>query len=389
MKISSQKSLTIFLIALYIVFSISSVNAFKVSVQAKTPIKGYFWVQRMYPGNDPIDNLKESEYSTSKKYLEANDQIIFIANSLKTIEDVVDSISLVSLYDDKIDNAGQGQCCKRVTYEEFPATVGLTSIIPAIRTTSQGRSLINAAKLSASKAAGGCTRKVNGSANSRSNPLTSPSFPQRLLKKNRSSKLQANYCLLLHVPDEARWRICHENQADIARLQLKIVYSILSKKTGPNSNVIDKFINGAKVGKVEGFGNWNWDHQEKWGGQCQTTYMQSPINIVKSEIKKPEANFNVGMHLTDVHTLIKRNFGEIIVVFLNFGGVLKLTVDNTYLLFTPQYMTFRFPGESVINGQRFDGEIRLHFAELSDQRVKFHLTIENCNNQWINFDNSS
>jgi len=31
-------------------------------------------------------------------------------------------------------------------------------------------------------------------------------------------------------------------------------------------------------------------------------------------------------------------------------------------------MSFRFPSEGIIDGQRFDGDIQLHFAELSSQR---------------------
>ena len=44
-------------------------------------LKGIFWVQRMYPGNDVFDLIKESEYKNTKKYLEVNDQVIFIAKS--------------------------------------------------------------------------------------------------------------------------------------------------------------------------------------------------------------------------------------------------------------------------------------------------------------------
>ena len=83
------------------------------------------------------------------------------------------------------------------------------------------------------------------------------------------------------------------------------------------------------------------------------------------------------MHLTDVHTLVKKNFNEIIVTFLNFAGIMKLTVDGTYLLYTPQFMSFRFPGESIIDGKRSMGDILLNFAEISSERVrKKHIKIK-------------
>ena len=75
----------------------------------------------------------------------------------------------------------------------------------------------------------------------------------------------------------------------------------------------------------------------------------------------------MGMNLKEVHTLIKKNFGEVIVVFRNFAGVLKLSTDGGYLNFTPQYMSFRFPGETIIDGKRSDGDIQLHFAEMTDK----------------------
>jgi carbonic anhydrase len=97
--------------------------------------------------------------------------------------------------------------------------------------------------------------------------------------------------------------------------------------------------------------------------------MQSPINIIPSKATKAQGvNFTISYHLLPVHTLIKRNEKEIIVAFMNFAGLFQVSIDNSYLLFTPVYMSFRFPGEHLLNAKRQMGEILIHFAELSTQR---------------------
>ena len=50
---------------------------------------------------------------------------------------------------------------------------------------------------------------------------------------------------------------------------------------------------------------------------------------------------------------------------------MKLEIENRFVLFTPQYMSFRFPGEHTYEGKRYMGEIVLHLVEMSSQRVLF------------------
>jgi hypothetical protein len=54
----------------------------------KDNIQGYFWVQRFYPGNDPIDNVKESEFHTRQMFFELNKEMIFFSKSLERIQDI-------------------------------------------------------------------------------------------------------------------------------------------------------------------------------------------------------------------------------------------------------------------------------------------------------------
>lgn len=360
MKMSCSKSLCLFTIA--IVFLSFSINSLEMGTEAnvKAPFRGYFWLQRMFPGSDPIDNIKESEFHTRKVLIEANEEMIYFREGEKKEDEIEDSISLGDLYDTKQDNALQGQCCKRITFEEFPAGNSLRNIIPAVPATSKGKSAAKDAKSSLGKS--------NSTAN-KLNPVFSPSKSSKQEKK-KSPRSQANFCILLHIPEEARWRICHENQQEVAKLQLKIIYSVLRLKAKAKPGLMESFLSQIKVGSVENLAPWTWENQNKWGGKCQSTNLQSPINISKKDAIPVEPNFGIAMHLTDVQTLVKKNFNEIIVTFLKFGGVLKLTVENTYLLFTPQFMSFRFPGESIVDGKRSKGDIILNFAELSHERVK-------------------
>ena len=359
------------LFTVILVFFASTIQAsqskMEVENSMKVPFKGYFFVQRLYPGSDPIDNIKESEFHTKKLFLEANDQMVFLREKEENRDDIEDSINLIDLYDEKVDNASQGNCCKRVTYEEFPAGNALTSIIPAIHSSSKGK---NAA--SRAKAAGCGMGRGKVSPAAKSNPVLAPSVSRREQRKMiLNAEGQANYCLSLYVPEEARWRICNESQEEVSKLQLKIIYSVLKGKSKAKAGLMEKFLNNIKVGDIEDIPDWNWENQEKWGGKCQTTTLQSPINLPHFEGVQTDHHFGMDMHLTDVHTLVKKNFNEIIVTFLNFAGILKLAVDGTYIMYTPQYMSFRFPGESIIDGKRSMGDIQINFAEMSSERVNY------------------
>jgi hypothetical protein len=390
MKInSSTQGLGLF--AIYLLFSavISHGNCNKSTTNMKNPLKGYYWIQRMYPGSDPIENIKESEFNSALKFLEVNDEMIFFTDKEEKKEDIEDSISLLDLYDDKLDNVNSAICCQRIAYEEFPAGRSLQTIIPAIpakvlkAASKKGQSIQRITK---------GTSKTDCCPSKQTNPVTAPSVTKKQARKGNNPIFNANYCLTLQVPDEARWRICNDKQEMISKLQLKIIFSVLKKKSKNSPSIMEKLLDKANVGKVPDTGKWSWDYQNKWGGKCQTTHMQSPINVKSTKVTTPETHFSVSFHFSDVHTLIKKNFDEVIVTFLNFGGIMKLAIDNTYVIYTPQFMSFRFPGESIIDGERFGGEIQLHLAELSSQRVNnklYNILVENCNIKWTHFNYSN
>ena len=104
-------------------------------------LRNYFYVQRLYPGTDPLDNMKESELKSNKKFVEVNDNVIFIAQSLQKIGEIEDSIKIKDIFDSKNDIVSSAKCCNRVTYEEFPAGNSIRTIIPAIKTKVKGKKL--------------------------------------------------------------------------------------------------------------------------------------------------------------------------------------------------------------------------------------------------------
>jgi len=203
---------------------------------------------------------------------------------------------------------------------------------------------------------------------SKINPVSSPSLSKKAAKKVKRNEATPNLCILIHVPDEAKWRICSTSKKEINKLYIKISYSVIKLKSKNNQKILEKIIANPKIFTKPTVGDWNWDNQEKWKNKCKSTFMQSPINIASAAVKKPKSHFDMAMNLKEVHTLVKKNFGEIIVVFLNFGGILKLEVDRKAVLYTPQYLSFRFPGETIIDGKRSMGDMQMHFAEISKNR---------------------
>jgi len=66
---------------------------------------------------------------------------------------------------------------------------------------------------------------------------------------------------------------------------------------------------------------------------------------------------------------VKRKYEEYIVIFKHDPGLVRINYKNIDLLFRPKYISFRFPGEHIINGKRFDGEILIHSDEIHPDSV--------------------
>lgn len=253
-----------------------------------------------------------------------------------------------------------GSCCSRMKYQEFPAAKGLAGILPA-----RAQNKKKGKKPIIKKNKKVCVNNCN------KNPLLNASKKKAELEKlRRSAKLSANYCLELFVPDEARWRICHKSQDRISALHMKVIYSTLNANFKGKMSVISGFLAKARVGREAPMGDWSWERQTKWDGKCKSTLMQSPINLMKQNVKKANTGFSISYNFLPVFTMMKRNQKEIIATFMNFGGTVQLAIGGTFVLFVPTYMSFRFPGEHLFEGKRYMGEIVLHLVEMSSQRVR-------------------
>ena len=248
-------------------------------------------------------------------------------------------------------------------YNEFPSKKGLDGIL-AVRAQNRkkGNPIIKRTAL--------CKNKCN------KNPLTSSSKTKKEIQKsNVSAKSKANYCIDLYVPEEARWRICHSSQDRISQLHMKLIYNTLNSNFQGKMDIISSFLSKARIGRDPPIPEWNWETQNKWKGQCRSDLMQSPVNIMKSSIKKPSGSFNISYSFLPVFTMIKRNQKEIIATFMNFGGIVQVSIGGVYSIFTPTHMSFRFPGEHVFEGKRYMGELILHLVEIASQRVKIFILI--------------
>jgi len=319
--------------------------------------RGYFYIQRFYPGNDAIDSIKESEFHTKRMFFEVNKDVIFFSKSLSHVKDIEDSILVRDLYDPKLDDMKSGSCCTRMKYQEFPAATGLAGILPVrAQNKKKGKKpLIKKTKV--------CVNKCNR------NPLLAASMKKKAMEKaKKSARMAANFCIEINVPDEARWRICHKKQDKIAELHMKLIYNTLNANFKGKMNIISSFLAKARVGREEPMSHWTWEGQEKWKGRCRSHLMQSPINLLKSNVKKAHTGFSISYNFLPVYTMMKRNQKEIISTFMNFGGTVQLAIGGTFVLFTPTYMSFRFPGEHLFEGKRYMGEIVLHLVEMSSQR---------------------
>jgi len=118
---------------------------------------------------------------------------------------------------------------------------------------------------------------------------------------------------------------------------------------------------------------WNWIEQEKWGGNCGSQIMQSPIKIVLNSTKpsaEPTFKFTFDFK-NNIPFTITGSGEEVLVKFdrkFNAGYFRTIYQNNNIPQkkdFRPTGISFRFPAEHVIDGNRFDGEIILEMEEIT------------------------
>jgi hypothetical protein len=132
---------------------------------------------------------------------------------------------------------------------------------------------------------------------------------------------------------------------------------------------------------------WDWHDQNKWGGRCNSKVMQSPINL---SYTPPESTQQMNTSITtgastgatyfsptikieynfvkDANIAIEKNGIESIISFIGIAGAFKLgNGSNTQnMIFNPRKISFKFPGEFTVNGNRPDGEMVISMNQVTE-----------------------
>ena len=206
--------------------------------------------------------------------------------------------------------------------------------------------------------------------------------------------LKANFCLDIFIPDVSKWRLCSDKASHISKLQLQIEYNIIRSNSGKNnasilSNLLKiklaKFLKNAKNSSKSKTGAFTWEDQNNWRGYCKSNFMQSPINIIKSEtLVNQQKDFNLSYNFLDTFVKIEKRYGESIIKFTNNPGLITIILGNKNVVFMPKYISFRFPGEHINQGKKYNGEMLIHCNEINPDKVFILINLENSNFKRIN-----
>lgn len=114
--------------------------------------------------------------------------------------------------------------------------------------------------------------------------------------------------------------------------------------------------------------------------------MQSPIKIVEEEIAPTlQRDLEISYSFLDTYVKIQKRNGESIIKFMNNPGLINIRQDNTYVMYIPKFISFRFPGEHIVLGKRSIGELLIHCKEIHPDKVRFNINKEKKNFEWINY----
>lgn len=134
---------------------------------------------------------------------------------------------------------------------------------------------------------------------------------------------------------------------------------------------------------------WNWMEQDKWGGNCDSQVMQSPVPIkvdLTGVSVQPRFALEYGFP-NNLPFMVAKNQEEVVIDFLTTGsnnGYLRLQYGLYEVFvkeFNPFRISFRFPAEHTIDDNRYDGEIIIHFNEKVDNDDKKVALLEGLN--WV------
>jgi len=185
---------------------------------------------------------------------------------------------------------------------------------------------------------------------------------------------KANFCLEIFAENEAKWRLCSDKSSRIMKLQMQIQFNIVlsSHKFKRRYQALNKFLMNSRTKSDHFFiKNFNWRTQRNWPGYCKSKFIQSPINITKESVcAAPEKPFKINYNFLDTFVKIEKRYSEVIIKFTNDPGILIINKGSRKILFKPKFLSFRFPGEHIILGKKYSGEILMHCDELNPDKKR-------------------
>ena len=78
-----MKKMMLSFFIIFLIYCSCSQKPSKVNEKDKIIYKGYFFLQRLFPGTDPIANIKYSSSELKLKYFSLNHKLLYYSNSKK------------------------------------------------------------------------------------------------------------------------------------------------------------------------------------------------------------------------------------------------------------------------------------------------------------------
>ena len=396
------------------------------SISNEQPIQGYFFLQKFYPGVNPLKNLEFTGYKPRLKYFILNTKLLYYSNSIEESRQIEDIIKLKDIIDERFDKIEQGICCANVKYiddntltnrwtqkninkkplkkiskkakNNFRKVIHsdknklMEYLFPNMKSNKRLKSNLRSlnkkkrfnSKLPPEKRFNE-QEKLNLFFLSKRDKLTNFSkeesqkywtYENIYSNQHITSNQKPDYCLEIFVINKAKWRLCSITPINIYRLYIRLIYNIITfsqitKDINKLKGYFYKFLSGFNLTvKRKTNLDWDWNNQDEWEDQCKSKLMQSPKMISQKNVSlKQKSRFKISYRFTDVNIEIVKNGVEAIVMFKENPGIILISYKNNYLMYQPRYLSFRFPAQHVILGKRYSGEILITCKEFGVDEV--------------------
>jgi carbonic anhydrase len=193
-------------------------------------------------------------------------------------------------------------------------------------------------------------------------------------KKERREKANVEqHCITLREDYDSSIRICHEKKDLMDKVNLKINFCILKNNIKSPKVKPEAIISKMNLKKTDEIEDYDWENQDKWKGRCNKEYMRSPINIITSQAEKLDKSFAFDYRMDDSEVVVKKGKADVVTTFLKFPGMFNLAAQGNKLSYMPVSVNYRFPGETIIDGKRSEGDIVIDMEPIANKPSE-HIT---------------